>query len=152
MDHSSQNIYGYTEECSSSESGWTMYIASPMNNDGSNVTTGDGGGYHSDEHRNIKKKLKNNYDDSDDSMNSDASSGPNHRYSVDGGTSHYRKDNGNNKFYSFKKKTPSMEKKREGTKVDKKIEEPVMLFNPPAASVPTSTTKSRKLKWFGKGK
>ncbi|MCL7025475.1 hypothetical protein MKW94_003175 [Papaver nudicaule] len=151
MDHSSQNIYGYTEECSSSESGWTMYIASPMDNDGSNVTNGDG--YHSDEQlRKYKKKMKNNYDDSDDSMNSDASSGPNHRYSVDGGTSHYRKDNGNSKFYSFKKKTaPNMEKKREGTRVDKKIEEPVMLFNP-ATSVPTATTKSRKLKWFGKGK
>ncbi|KAI3970723.1 hypothetical protein MKX01_024370 [Papaver californicum] len=126
-----------------------MYIASPMDNDGSNVTNGDG--YHSDEHRNIKKKFKNNYDDSDDSMNSDASSGPNHRYSVDGGASHYKKDNGNNKFYSLKKKTPNMEKKREGTKVDKKIEEPVVLFNP-TTSVPTSTTKSRKLKWFGKGK
>nr|POF12134.1 hypothetical protein CFP56_42330 [Quercus suber] len=48
----SSQMFGGTEECQSSESGWTMYIGSPIYGD----------------------------DDSDDSMASDASSRPSHAY------------------------------------------------------------------------
>ncbi|CAN0916246.1 Protein SOB FIVE-LIKE 4 [Linum grandiflorum] len=77
--------YGYSEGCSSSESGWTTYIASPMEEDGSDQ--GDehaaaaaaaayaNGGYCSGNYRDIIAGGVGEAD-SDDSMASDASSGP----------------------------------------------------------------------------
>ncbi|KAI3777494.1 hypothetical protein L1987_47294 [Smallanthus sonchifolius] len=70
---SSSKIYGdRTEECQSSESGWTMYIGSSMDDDDDDGDHDDGGGG--------KKKgaLKDEDEDTDDSMTSDASSGPSH--------------------------------------------------------------------------
>ncbi|XP_076899079.1 uncharacterized protein LOC143596549 [Bidens hawaiensis] len=66
---SSSKIYGDgTEECQSSESGWTMYIGSSMDDDDYDIV-GSG-----------KKKsitiVKDEDEDTDDSMASDASSGP----------------------------------------------------------------------------
>nr|GMC75357.1 acidic leucine-rich nuclear phosphoprotein 32 family member B-like [Ipomoea batatas] len=65
----SSHVYGGSEECHSNESGWTMYIGSPTTDDyeednlNSNNVNGDS--YEEEEN-------------SDDSMASDASSGPSH--------------------------------------------------------------------------
>ncbi|KAL5974451.1 hypothetical protein ACLOJK_031116 [Asimina triloba] len=78
-------LIGGTEECNSSESGWTMYIASPMHDvaltaadDEGDSDDGDGG---EDSDRDSDDEGCGNDDDndSDDSMASDASSGKNHR-------------------------------------------------------------------------
>ena len=69
----SSKAFGGSEECSSSESGWTKYIASPTHEDGLNEN---------DDYNDLgaDKKGDNTDDDhgSDDSMASDASSGPSH--------------------------------------------------------------------------
>ncbi|CAI9756130.1 unnamed protein product [Fraxinus pennsylvanica] len=74
----SSKILEGNEECSSNESGWTMYIASPVDeynlddedtDDGSNDKQEDG--LHAEDVAGDT--------DSDDSMASDASSGPSHR-------------------------------------------------------------------------
>ncbi|KAJ9174121.1 hypothetical protein P3X46_017184 [Hevea brasiliensis] len=85
----SSQLFGGPEECNSSESGWTMYLGSPIDgdddddqhgnkdeddeDDDDDDDDGDGGNgknYHHEDH-------------SDDSMASDASSGPSHQ-----GTAH----------------------------------------------------------------
>ncbi|KAJ4900856.1 hypothetical protein Rs2_14807 [Raphanus sativus] len=65
------------EECSSSESGWTTYISSPMEEDEEEVT--DEVYYEGHIIEKDRRKYANEYEsnkDSDDSMASDASSGP----------------------------------------------------------------------------
>ncbi|XVF54516.1 hypothetical protein PTKIN_Ptkin05aG0186700 [Pterospermum kingtungense] len=74
-------IFGGNEECHSSESGWTMYIGSPIqggdddDDDDGGHTEADGAdnGGHGDE------TDANHEAESDDSMASDASSGPSHQ-------------------------------------------------------------------------
>ncbi|PPD84856.1 hypothetical protein GOBAR_DD18216 [Gossypium barbadense] len=68
----SSKIYGGIEECHSSESGWTMYIGSPIHGgddsgDGHSEKADDEGVYGVDNHADEQA-------DSDDSMASDASS------------------------------------------------------------------------------
>ncbi|XP_057961802.1 protein SOB FIVE-LIKE 1-like [Malania oleifera] len=79
----SSQVLGVPEECSSSESGWTMYIGSPTHNydyEGEDTNTEDGGGDDNNDKDNHSDNDDNNDDDeSDDSMASDASSGPSHR-------------------------------------------------------------------------
>ncbi|KAL8257017.1 hypothetical protein R6Q59_029058 [Mikania micrantha] len=71
---SSSKIYGdRTEECQSSESGWTMYIGSSMDDDDDNDDDDDDNG---DGKKGVVKDDED--EDTDDSMTSDASSGPNH--------------------------------------------------------------------------
>ncbi|XP_022921474.1 uncharacterized protein LOC111429737 isoform X2 [Cucurbita moschata] len=71
-------MFGVSEECHSSESGWTMYIGSPAAADGSSdVDTGAASDEEEDEEH--KGYYDINQDDSDDSMASDASSGPSHQ-------------------------------------------------------------------------
>lgn len=70
-------IYGGIEECHSSESGWTMYIGSPIHGgddsgDDHSEKADDEGVYVVDNHADEEA-------DSDDSMASDASSGPSHK-------------------------------------------------------------------------
>ncbi|KAL2338252.1 hypothetical protein Fmac_012698 [Flemingia macrophylla] len=60
------------EECQSSESGWTMYIGSPMQDSDDNSDS-------SDEYENSTQACPQD-DESDDSMASDASSGPSHHH------------------------------------------------------------------------
>lgn len=67
---SSKINHGGEEECSSSESGWTTYIASTYDDSNS-----------SSESKGYKNNYQNEYvedGESDDSMASDASSGPSH--------------------------------------------------------------------------
>lgn len=90
MESSPQMFGGAVEECHSSESGWTMYIGSPMMeenevNDDSELNTHN---YirekefddEDERERNYNYNYANNHrdDTSDDSMASDASSGPSH--------------------------------------------------------------------------
>jgi len=74
-------VGGESEECSSSESGWTMYLASPMHgdDDDGDGEVEDGGG--EDDHNRRSSSNSDGYNEGhgggdDDSMASDASSGP----------------------------------------------------------------------------
>ncbi|XP_057989136.1 protein SOB FIVE-LIKE 4-like [Hevea brasiliensis] len=77
----SSGILGFIEECSgtsSKESGWTTYIASPIQE---NHHHHDDDDHSNDKQADCKKGNYNKVDDgteSDDSMASDASSGPSH--------------------------------------------------------------------------
>ena len=73
----SSQPFGGTEECNSSESGWTMYIGSPTPtySVGDDAKHSDGGENDADDDDDDAS----HGDDSDDSMASDASSGPSHR-------------------------------------------------------------------------
>ncbi|CAK8563286.1 unnamed protein product [Lathyrus sativus] len=62
--------FGSEEECESSESGWTMYIGSHIEDDDMDEEGTTHQGYPED-------------DESDDSMVSDASSGPSHQHGND---------------------------------------------------------------------
>lgn len=69
-------LIGGAEECNSCESGWTMYIASPMDADDAGD---DSGADDHDSGNDVDGRGAAAADDSDDSMASDASSGPSHR-------------------------------------------------------------------------
>lgn len=94
-----------SEECSSSESGWTMYIASPENEDDhagkededDDISEGERGG-------GCKRDVEDA--DSDDSMASDASSGPSYGYFGHAGKRDEKKcvDKKNNEEKTKKKK------------------------------------------------
>ncbi|MCD9645747.1 hypothetical protein HAX54_034932 [Datura stramonium] len=86
MDSNSQ-FFGEAEECNSSESGWTMYIGSPSTGDDEL----DNGDFDELEDNNNKEGINQDYDeeedgddDTDDSMASDASSGPISHFSRSG--------------------------------------------------------------------
>ncbi|CAH8391511.1 unnamed protein product [Eruca vesicaria subsp. sativa] len=118
------------EECSSSESGWTTYISSPIKVDEEDVV--DEGYYEGYNIYNYYRKGENEEEknkDSDDSMTSDASSGPSYQR-------HHQKNNksgrreacnlkngkseGNSKSNDDHKKAGcSYKKKEKKTKVDK---------------------------------
>ncbi|KAG2301409.1 hypothetical protein Bca4012_059680 [Brassica carinata] len=76
------------EECSSSESGWTTYISSPMEEDEEEVS--DEFYYEGHSTEKDRRKYVNEYEnnkDSDDSMASDASSGPSYHQTSNRGRS-----------------------------------------------------------------
>ncbi|KAJ0989661.1 hypothetical protein J5N97_008017 [Dioscorea zingiberensis] len=69
------------EECSSSESGWTMYLASPMHDDDDDDQDDDQvvdeiNNVHEDDHG--QEEEEDDDEDDGDSMASDASTGPTH--------------------------------------------------------------------------
>jgi hypothetical protein len=76
-----KHIWCPPEGCSSSESGWTMYIDSPMQEDDARCSN-ENDGYINHHHHEIygeksrRKKKVDEDQESDDSMASDASSGP----------------------------------------------------------------------------
>ncbi|KAL7110456.1 hypothetical protein ACP275_05G027600 [Erythranthe tilingii] len=100
---------GSSEECSSSESGWTMYIASPENQSdhGGDDDDDDVSGY--EKCRRYEKDAADHQDatDSDDSMASDASSGPSGMHLCGG---YERKYVGNENSY-LQKETENTKKK-----------------------------------------
>ncbi|ESW27188.1 hypothetical protein PHAVU_003G181300 [Phaseolus vulgaris] len=108
------------EECHSSESGWTMYIGSPMD-DGGHSDDGD-----TDE-EGIQTNPQNDDDDddqSDDSMASDASSGPSH-LGINHGFADFHRDAEEeydaDKYCLEKKANKTTQAKQmEGKKVEKK--------------------------------
>lgn len=79
-----KQIWG-AEGCSSSESGWTMYIASPMQEDDagcSNENDGYQDHIYGENRRKKQGRTKVDEEESDDSMTSDASSGPIHHHNA----------------------------------------------------------------------
>ncbi|KAJ4974504.1 hypothetical protein NE237_007678 [Protea cynaroides] len=117
----SSQLFGGTEECSSSESGWTTYIVSPVHSDDTQDEDYDeeDDGDDNDDHDNDGKDSN---DDSDDSMASDASTGPNHgegedRYENSGEGDHdmthfkHDQEENDNKCYSYTKAYRQKEKK-----------------------------------------
>ncbi|KAJ0098853.1 hypothetical protein Patl1_21567 [Pistacia atlantica] len=118
---SSKNHFS-TEGCSSSESGWTMYIDSPMQEDD------DDDDHHyrnSNKYTSVNDDREDNKEESDDSMASDASSGPSHhqypRANGEGqgirsnipSTSKQGKVDQFRKFFSFKKSNEKEKKSGE---------------------------------------
>ncbi|KAF5202543.1 hypothetical protein FRX31_007868 [Thalictrum thalictroides] len=152
-------VFEEAEECTSNESGWTMYIASPMHDDDDDGDLSDG-----EEHDDGEDNEGN---DSDDSMLSDASSGPcSHLLEplgkVDDGTHGIASFNNNKdeyddrKYYSYNKPNcRQMEKKRgEGrnTKLEKRDQASELVGNSSTSSVlsVSGTNKVRKFSWMGK--
>ncbi|XP_058112381.1 protein SOB FIVE-LIKE 4-like [Magnolia sinica] len=155
MESSSQIIGVTEEERNSSESGWTMYLASPMHDDddgdGSEHDGVGGGGYGDD--------------DSDDSMASDASSGPcrrEHSYeNTDlghcmGHSKHDDDDDGDDGEeedygYSYKKVSKQKEKRKdEGKRNEREKEGP--LHADRNSSLVCSSSKVRKINLVKRGK
>ncbi|GLT44114.1 hypothetical protein SLA2020_180290 [Shorea laevis] len=144
-------MFGGTEECHSSESGWTMYIGSPVHDDddGSNSdakahdTAEDDGGADDDGDSDAND---------DDSMASDASSGPSHEMVR---LKHGEDDEGDDgKSYSYmdnKKTNKPMEKQNMGkNKSPKKNDKRDMAGSSAAPS--QSGSKVRKSFWHPKRK
>lgn len=113
------------EECSSSESGWTTYIASPMEEDDDYSGEYD---FFSCNNQNGRAAPPVADDEgSDDSTSSDAASGPNHRYKCENAqaaqrTSNYKHNKGSFNHNSLTSK-PSKKGKGDdkGAKTDRRI-------------------------------
>ncbi|XP_060206523.1 protein SOB FIVE-LIKE 3-like [Lycium barbarum] len=136
-------IYNDGEECHSSESGWTMYIGSPEDDEMN--YEGDFDGY-DDDIVGDRKNINEDDDDTDDSMASDASSGPSHIIR-NANKSPIPKEKGNGKGGSKNNKA-SM--KNGGIKNQEKGEYSV--FSAKGAKVPSNGEKVKKSIWKGKGK
>ncbi|XWS37225.1 hypothetical protein CRYUN_Cryun19dG0025100 [Craigia yunnanensis] len=146
-------IFGGNEECHSSESGWTMYIGSPIqggdddddgHSDADDAYAADNGG-HADETE------ANHEADSDDSMASDASSGPSHQGvqfygNMEGGhgTSYFKHDGDEEEgdCYLDKKAKKSAEKQKLGMK--KKEEKEQLKLNARGATSPSRSGSKGK--------
>ncbi|XP_076937583.1 protein SOB FIVE-LIKE 4-like [Bidens hawaiensis] len=102
---SSSKVHGdRTEECQSSESGWTMYIGSSMDDDDDNNNDDDNTGGGGDVKYGVTKDED---EDTDDSMTSDASSGPSHLHMQQD----VKHNKGNSKCLSKKNKKAARKKK-----------------------------------------
>ncbi|KAG2403932.1 uncharacterized protein HKW66_Vig0108540 [Vigna angularis] len=114
-----KQIWGSAEGCSSSESGWTMYIASPMQEDDAGCSNENYGNHDIyGDNRRKKQGAKVDEEESDDSMASDASSGPVHYHHAYGhsqtshGTAASKKDKQDHGSKCSKKNASKQEKKR----------------------------------------
>lgn len=111
--------FGSEEECESSESGWTMYIGSHIedDSDGDIDNMDDEGRTHQADPED---------DESDDSMVSDASSGPIQQHGKDYGFKQVvveveeKQYDDENKYCLEKKANKTLEKQRNGKKVENK--------------------------------
>ncbi|XP_038879181.1 protein SOB FIVE-LIKE 3-like [Benincasa hispida] len=133
-------IFGVSEECHSSESGWTMYIGSPVNGSSDAASDDD----EDEEHKSYYYATNNQDDSDDDSMASDASSGPNH-HQQGNSFKGMKSPNGEMNFcLETKTKKPLMEKKKQ--RAEKKE---VKVGQKPKSSV-QSSSKVRKSILMGK--
>ncbi|KAJ7956531.1 acidic leucine-rich nuclear phosphoprotein 32 family member B-like [Quillaja saponaria] len=152
---SSQN-FGGAEECHSSESGWTMYIGSPIDGDDDDVEhEGDQDDNGDDDDDDDSLEVDHHQDDSDDSMVSDASSGPSHLGNQwrNGEGGHRLADHLNHvvdKYNLDKKGNKPREKQRADRRVEK--EERMFIRNKAKAPLQSGDNKVRKNLWMGKGK
>lgn len=152
----SSKVFGGTEECQSSESGWTMYIGSPMaggDDDDDESYSINGGTIHD---ANEEHNGGGHGDDSDDSMASDASSGPSYRCGNGengyGGMAYLKHDEKKDKYKSEKKETkPAMEKQR-GIRRKEEREELVFVAKRANTTPLQSGDKVRRNSWMGKRK
>ncbi|KAI3726821.1 hypothetical protein L1987_66627 [Smallanthus sonchifolius] len=153
---SSSKIYGDgTEECQSSESGWTMYIGSSMDDDDDDDGGGggDAGGVYDGGGGGGRKKgtVKDEDEDTDDSMASDASSGPSHLHLQQPWEVQQDKSVSQEKYkcLSKKNKKTSSGKKKGGYEESRKKDE--SLVNEKRGLIIT-TVQSGNRGWFGKRK
>ncbi|PQM39407.1 uncharacterized protein Pyn_14373 [Prunus yedoensis var. nudiflora] len=120
------------EGCSSSESGWTTYIASPVQEDDAECSNTEDADY--DNHNRIKyhakDKIVEDDNESDDSMASDASSGPSHHHHL---VSSKSKDSKAASGFGFKRnnkqskhKSTRKQEKKSGEKSTKRSENSVL--------------------------
>lgn len=143
-------ILGCKEECSSSASGWTMYIGSPAHeNDNCEDDDDDSGTY--------KQKVASNNDDrpgddddddddkSDDSMASDASSGPSYQ-ELPLDSNKPSLDKHATGKYSSKQKLHKQKTKRDESRIKVERDEQHVLKSKIAASQTQSGAKVRKSK------
>ncbi|MCD7468670.1 hypothetical protein HAX54_007062 [Datura stramonium] len=146
MDPKSQ-IFNEGEECHSSESGWTMYIGSPSNGEDDEMN-GEGDFEEDDDYHVGRghKNIINDDDDTDDSMASDASSGPSHTVRNANKSPIIPKEKGNGKGCSNSK--ASMKK----GSVKNQDKGGYSVFSAKGAKVPSSGEKVKKSIWKGKGK
>ncbi|KAK4362335.1 hypothetical protein RND71_017576 [Anisodus tanguticus] len=133
------HIFNEGEECHSSESGWTMYIGSPED---------DEMNYEGDVDEDVRRDHKNiNDDDDDDSMASDASSGPSHIVRNANKSTPIPKEKGNGKGGSNNK--ASMKK---GSSIKNQDKGEYSGFSAKGAKVPSNGEKVKRSNWKGKGK
>ncbi|CAN4086209.1 unnamed protein product [Withania somnifera] len=146
MDPKSQ-IFNDGEECHSSESGWTMYIGSPSNEEDDEMNCEED--FVDDVGRGCHKNNNDDDDDddTDDSMASDASSGPSHHIVRNANKSPIPKEKGNGKSCSNNK--ASMKKSSSIKDQDKGR---YSVFSAKEAKVPSNGEKVKKSIWKGKGK
>ncbi|KAH0749599.1 hypothetical protein KY290_028831 [Solanum tuberosum] len=158
MDSNSQ-FFGEGEECNSSESGWTMYIGSPSTGD-DNI-----GDFDELEDSNYNKEGPVNEDDedceTDDSMASDASSGPISNFSRNGKSGGVAtmvnfknsKEKGKEKNGSFisNKAKSSMKNGYKNDDQDK-VKESIIAAKGTKGASNGGGNKVRKSIWMGKGK
>ncbi|TYH24465.1 hypothetical protein ES288_A03G093800v1 [Gossypium darwinii] len=147
------NIFGGAEECHSSESGWTMYIGdAAADDDGDAGTDAD----HDDDDDDDGDRFDgadesqtdaNHEAETDDSMASDASSGPSHRLEqeVEG------EEEGRH-CYSDKKARKSSVGSKQKPGTEKKEDKEEMRRLKTKESSTQSPSGSRKNIWFGKRK
>ncbi|KAI3785632.1 hypothetical protein L1987_44756 [Smallanthus sonchifolius] len=151
---SSSKIYGDgTEECQSSESGWTMYIGSSMDDDddddGGCGGGGDAGGVYDGGGGRKKGTVKDEDEDTDDSMASDASSGPSHLHLQQTWEVQQDKSVNQEKYKcSSKKNKKTSGKKKGGYEESRKKDE--SLVNEKRGLI--TTVQSGNRAWFGKRK
>ncbi|GAB4840200.1 hypothetical protein Ancab_020965 [Ancistrocladus abbreviatus] len=123
------NKFEDTEEFSSNESGWTKYIASPARSENLSSKVNDDG------HRDASRKRDDHDNDDDDSVASDASSGPSHfvEISEDGYASSYTKHAEDieecSKFYSGKKAYKEVKERSGRVANEARINEPIFKGN-----------------------
>ncbi|OIT04317.1 PREDICTED: probable ATP-dependent RNA helicase ddx42 [Nicotiana attenuata] len=156
----SSKLFGEVEECNSSESGWTMYIGSPSNSEDDDELENEDFDELQDNNKEVINRDDNEDGDTDDSMASDASSGPSHRkYFTKNGKNtgpslanmvHYKNPKENNEDHKVcslnNKGNNSM---KSGYKNEVKEEESVFT----AKGAPSNDgNKVRKSIWMGKGK
>ncbi|KAB1212798.1 hypothetical protein CJ030_MR5G011898 [Morella rubra] len=164
----SSQMLGGTEECHSSESGWTMYIGSPTYDDDDSdenrhsAADGNDAGSDDDDDDDDDKNEANRDEDSDDSMASDASSGPSHQGHPCGSGKYghgpadfgYDGEENDNKYRlggKANKQQKDKENQRAPQRIKKEKEEKV--FEADKTTAPgQSGSKVRKNMWRGKGK
>ncbi|XVF11703.1 hypothetical protein REPUB_Repub08aG0050500 [Reevesia pubescens] len=147
------------EECHSSESGWTTYIGSPIQ-DGDDDDDDDDDGHSEADHDAYGDETDANHEaNSDDSMASDASSGPSHQGvqfygNIKGGhghghsTSHFNHDEDEEEsdYYLDTKAKKSVEKQKliGKKKKEDKEEKEQMTFKAKGASTPSRSGSKGK--------
>ncbi|GAV77763.1 hypothetical protein CFOL_v3_21233 [Cephalotus follicularis] len=157
----SSQLFGDTEECHSSESGWTMYIGSPVHSDDGGDADGhshSGDDENDDDPGGDDDSEANSEDDSDDSMASDASSGPSrdhqgNPYGYRGHGMAHEEGKGNGKHCLEKGANKAVKKERaERSSRKEEKEESVVMATRANNTATHSGSKVRKSTWKGKRK
>lgn len=116
----SSQVTGESKDCNSSESGWTMYLMSPLHGEVEGGDSKDSKSRFHGYNEKISHEYANDDDDDDDSMASDASSGPAQCHEPDEGSHGDRSLMGLLKFTMPKKEKDSKKKNIVETKREEK--------------------------------